>query len=154
MDSPWHPYIESLPLRLPCLLCDYTYEDITAIEYGDIRSAIDSYVWLVSDAWQRLRPEAHGNSSREEFDWAMTMVHSRSFGTAGNRGPQDIHMLMPLADMFNHGGDICGGLFKEPFRKRDGAEWSLLPPEDASSSEWHMQFVASTDISPNEQVIP
>ena len=134
------------------MLCSFSYEDIKAIEYGDVMDELDYYIWIVVDAWQNLRADAHGNSSREDFEWAMSIVHSRSFGSAGKKGPSDIHMLVPVADMFNHGGDVCRGLFKEPFEKLDSVQWAILPPEKSTSGEWEMTFVTSTEITAGEEV--
>lgn len=33
------------------------------------------------------------------------IVHSRTFGTAAKEGGVAVRMLVPLADLFNHGGD-------------------------------------------------
>ena len=36
------------------------------------------------------------------------MVHSRSFATAGaSKAQAGVQMLVPLADMLNHGGDVA-----------------------------------------------
>ena len=36
---------------------------------------------------------------------ALQVVHSRTFGTAGKEGGTAVHMLLPLVDFLNHGGD-------------------------------------------------
>ena len=36
---------------------------------------------------------------------AVQVVHSRTFGTAGKEGGTAVHMLLPLVDFLNHGGD-------------------------------------------------
>ena len=149
----WFPYLQSLPRKILCVLCSFSYEDICAIEYEDIRSDLDRYIWLVSDAWQRLKPEAHSHSDRDDFDWAMSVVHSRTFGTAGKRGPSDVHLLVPLADMFNHGGDRCFRSFIDAFDKRDSVKWDIVPPEKSKTNQWEMQFVTSTSVSAYHEVM-
>ena len=150
----WFPYVQSLPRTIFCVLCAFSYEDICAIEYEDIRLELDRYIWLVSDAWQRLNPEAHSNSDRDAFDWAMSIVHSRTFGTAGKRGPSDVHLLAPLADMFNHGGDRCLRSFSGPFEKWDSVKWDVVPPEKSQTEQWEMQFVTSTPVPAGHEVMP
>lgn len=36
---------------------------------------------------------------------AMQIVQSRTFGNASPNGTVGVHMLIPLVDLFNHGGD-------------------------------------------------
>ena len=35
----------------------------------------------------------------------MQVVHSRTFGNAAPDGSVGVHMLIPLVDLLNHGGD-------------------------------------------------
>lgn len=51
--------------------------------------------------------EVLAGASLEEFLWAVAVVHSRSFGVEQLRGNNKVlnHLLLPLADMLNHGGD-------------------------------------------------
>ena len=39
----------------------------------------------------------------------MQIVFSRTFGSAAEGGGVGVHMLVPLADMLNHGGDVAAG---------------------------------------------
>ena len=52
--------------------------------------------------WQ-LGADVLAGASVEEWLWAVAVVHSRSFGVE-QRGTMR-HLLLPLADMLNHGGD-------------------------------------------------
>lgn len=50
------------------------------------------------------------------------MVHSRTFGTAAEKGGVGVRMLMPLVDMINHGGDQVERLLGDPFEPTDSVE--------------------------------
>lgn len=56
------------------------------IEYSDMADKIAFDNWLLVDSWQQLSPDATGGSTRDEYDWAMSIVHSRSFGAIGEGG--------------------------------------------------------------------
>lgn len=53
--------------------------------------------------------QALGGASAEEFQWAMSLVHSRTFASAAATGGVGVRMLVPLIDMLNHGGDETDG---------------------------------------------
>ena len=45
----------------------------------------------------------------------VQLVHSRTFGNASASGGVGVHMLVPLVDMLNHGGDETNsGLLADP----------------------------------------
>jgi SET domain len=128
-NSPWFPYLNSLPTSVPAPLVNFSWEDVQSIAYEPARRQFDKTAWMVSSAWASLPPgaataavavdEATQKStppstttkseltspSREEFDWAISIVHSRTFGTAGKGGGVGVRMLVPLVDMLNHSGD-------------------------------------------------
>lgn len=58
--------------------------------------------------------EALGGASEAEFQWAMSLVHSRTFASAAEQGGVGVRMLVPLVDMMNHGGDETEGLLTQP----------------------------------------
>jgi len=114
--SPWSPYLNSLPPLVPAPLVNFSWEDVQSIAYEPARRQFDKTTWMVSSAWSSLPPSAASvpsNASttstplpsREEFDWAISIVHSRTFGTAGKGGGVGVRMLVPLVDMLNHSGD-------------------------------------------------
>ena len=51
------------------------------------------------------------------------MVHSRSFMTAGQDGGQGVRMLSPLADLFDHSGQVAHWLLSGPSSSTDSVEW-------------------------------
>ena len=51
----------------------------------------------------RLSQKGHKPSSARPF--AVQVVHLRTFGTAAKEGGTAFHMLLPLVDFLNHGGD-------------------------------------------------
>lgn len=85
---PWYPYLKVLPDCVPGVLQTFEWEDIKEIEYVDMADKVAYDNWLVVDAWQQLTPAATGGASRDEFEWAMSIVHSRSFAAMKQGGMQ------------------------------------------------------------------
>jgi len=55
------------------------------------------------------------------------MVHSRSFATAGATEAQlGVQMLVPLADMFNHGGDVANFDIPGESTPTDNVRWGFF----------------------------
>jgi hypothetical protein len=120
-NSPWSPYLNSLPPLVPAPLINFSWEDVQSIAYEPARRQFDKTAWMVSSAWASLPPGAISEKSnaspaapppplrtvpsREDFDWAISIVHSRTFGTAGKAGGVGVRMLVPLVDLLNHSGD-------------------------------------------------
>ncbi len=55
-------------------------------------------------------PAAHGSgaaggATAAEWQWALSVVHSRTFANAAPGGGVGVRMLVPLADFLNHAGD-------------------------------------------------
>lgn len=62
---------------------------------------LEHALWLASSAGA-----ADGGAfSRAQWDWALSVVHSRTFGAPGPAGGVGVRMLVPLVDMLNHAGD-------------------------------------------------
>lgn len=55
------------------------------------------------------------------------VVHSRTFGSAAQGGGVGVRMLLPLVDMFNHGGDEKGGT-RLPSVATDSVRRAAAPP--------------------------
>lgn len=87
----------------------FSWEDMQAIGYPPALSSLYEYQHLVGNAYSRLSAEALGGADRQQFEWAMALVHSRAFGCAAEAGGVGVRMLVPLVDMLNHGGDECTG---------------------------------------------
>ena len=71
---------------VPSVLQRFEWEDIKEIEYQDLLGKLDYETWLLSHAWRRLDSAGHGGATREEFEWAMSLVYSRTFGMAAKEG--------------------------------------------------------------------
>ncbi|KAJ9526145.1 hypothetical protein QJQ45_009581 [Haematococcus lacustris] len=76
-----------------------------------------------------------GGASPEEFQWAMALVHSRTFANAAPGGGVGVRMLVPLVDMMNHAGDVSASGFMDDVRTvratdnvRQGAASQLATP--------------------------
>lgn len=130
-DCPWFPYISVLPCRVPTPLSTFSWEDISSIGYQPMKTKIDGALWLSSTAWSTLPPSAltapchaaaasldddddDDQNKRNDFEWALSVVHSRTFGTAGQRGGIGVRMLVPLIDMLNHAGDTLPNSTQDP----------------------------------------
>ena len=46
------------------------------VEVPDAVQQLHNASWLLSDAYPRLSPEATGNASREDFEWAVSVSYS------------------------------------------------------------------------------
>ena len=53
------------------------------------------------------------------------MVHSRTFGTAAKEGGTAVHMLLPLVDFLNHGGDETECFPGDPFAPTANVRWAF-----------------------------
>lgn len=62
-----------LPQHVPSPLVSFTWEDMQAIEVPDMIQQLHHASWLLSDAFPRLSPEATGNASREDLEWAVSV---------------------------------------------------------------------------------
>jgi len=152
-SSDWFPYIQSLPLQVPCPLLEFTNRDLRLLDYIEIIDQFNSYKTMVTESWKKLDSKALGDADWDGYLWSMSIVHSRSFGTDGKRGPLGIHMLVPLVDMFNHGGDFCQGIYTSSKLKLDSAEWTLINPETSKTGQWEMDVKSNSRIEPNSQIL-
>ena len=62
-----------LPEHVPAPLQTFTWEDVPDIQLPDMIQQMHQASWLLSDAYPRLSPEATGNASREELEWAVSV---------------------------------------------------------------------------------
>eukprot|EP00887_Chlorella_sp_A99_P005016 scaffold4.g5016.t1 len=188
---PWAPYLCSLPAAVPSPLAGWTWEDIQAVEYPHTLRDLDHASWLASSALHALGGGrggggsggsgegggaqkgggAHGDSgargsdapTREEVDWALSIVHSRSFGAPGKQGAVAVRMLVPLVDMLNHAGDVTvsdPGAPEPEARAFDNVRWDLDSPSAPAQAggggggegEWAMVVSATRDIGAGEEL--
>jgi len=154
--SPWRRYLDSLPAAVPSPLEALAWEDLRAVDYPPMQAALDRLAWLAGDAWQRLSPEATGGASREAFGWALSVVHSRTFGTpAADGAGVGVRMLVPLVDMLNHAGDQTRLRPRDPAAAQDHVEWRACAPGSPgnASGEWEMHVVALRPCEAGEEVL-
>ncbi|KAL4428352.1 hypothetical protein ABPG75_002441 [Micractinium tetrahymenae] len=151
--SPWQPYLQVLPAAVPSPLTAFSWEDIQAIEYPPMRKELDHASWLAASAAQL---PGGRRFSAEQWEWALSVVHSRTFGAPGRRGGVGVRMLVPLIDMLNHAGDYVTsppGASTEPaVQAFDSVRWELRPPA-GPEGEWHMEVAATRGIAAGEELL-
>ncbi|GMH33156.1 hypothetical protein BSKO_00990 [Bryopsis sp. KO-2023] len=152
-QCPWYPYLQSLPDLVPGILSTFQWEDMQAIEYQELKDKVNFDIWLVMDSWQRLSADAHGGASRDEYDWAMSIVHSRCFGVVGKKGGVGAHMLLPYVDMMNHGGDCTDGLLSGNAEAMDNVRWDVEASPDSPSTATDLCVYACRDIQKGEEIL-
>ena len=69
---------------------------------------LEHTTWLAASAAQQPGGAHH---AAPRWDWALSVVHSRTFGAPGRGGGVGVRMLVPLVDMLNHvrGAGAPGG---------------------------------------------
>lgn len=152
---PWAPYLSVLPDSVPSPLISFTWEDTWQIAYAPMRRKLDDAVWMAGAAWAALPSGAAGksNPTRSDFDWALSIVHSRTFGVAACGGGVGIRMLVPLIDMLNHAGDIVRTPFGAPAPQceaTDNVRWDIATK---IGGDQIMVLSATRDIAPGEELL-
>lgn len=155
-SCPWHPYLQVLPKVVPSPLTTFSWQDVQAIEYEPMRRQLDHASWLASSASQQ---GGSSSFSREQWDWALSVVHSRTFGAPGasSAGGVGVRMLVPLVDMLNHAGDYTtgppGAATSPPAMQAfDNVRWDLKAPR-SSEGEWEMAVSATRDIAAGQELL-
>ncbi|GAB5372892.1 hypothetical protein AAMO2058_001703100 [Amorphochlora amoebiformis] len=99
--SNWAPYIRILPksVDLPMF---WEQNDLDELELDAMKDMVTDYKYQLDQAWYEVE-QRYPDFTRELFDWAWSIVLSRSFSFETNSGER--HALIPIADMFNHGSD-------------------------------------------------
>jgi hypothetical protein len=158
-DCPFFPYLRVLPITVPRASEALPWDATSEIEYQPALDALFNASWIESDGWQYLKqidPEIGvcGGADREEWAWALSVVHSRTFGAAGTGGGINVRLMVPFIDMLNHGGDVftsphgqSSSLSSEP---SDSVRWDVVKK---LSGDWIMVLSATRDISPGEEVL-
>jgi len=151
--SPWRRYIAVLPAGVPSPLNSFSWDEMQEVQYQPARNAIYEADWLAADAYDRCGAEAIGSASAEEFRWAMSVVHSRTFGSASKKGGVGVRMLVPLIDMINHAGDWGGAINRgKEYVAQDIAAWELLPPDQSSCGAWEMVVKAIRPVEEGDEI--
>ncbi|GLC67730.1 hypothetical protein PLESTF_000599500 [Pleodorina starrii] len=159
--SPWAPYIKVLPRHVPAPLESFSWEDISGLRYPAAQEALHSAGWLAADSFAAASEEARGGPQvgEEEFRWALSVAHSRTFANAAPGGGVGVRMLVPLVDMLNHGGDEAAeggvglGLGSGRPVATDCVRWDLLSPARSRTGGWSMAVSATRDIAPGQELL-
>lgn len=129
-ESPWKQYINELPShRTLWTAADLSEDAIHDLQYPPMMDAVECYQYRVGTEYARMRAamplHAQALLTRQEFEWAMKVVHSRAFsippggfaasstrtglrnssscdGARPTEWPRKF-ALVPLLDMMNHG---------------------------------------------------
>ena len=117
------PWLAVLPESVPSAYF-FEWEETREIQYAPLLADLDRYGLLVQDSLRSAGgagSSAVGGASKEEWEWAMALVHSRSFAVltsapevgGGGEGVVEsvdgrvlMRLMVPLVDMFNHSGDL------------------------------------------------
>lgn len=163
LQCPWSEYISSLPQSpVPGPLTTWSWECVDNLRaYKPMARQLDHALWMASSAWSSINMEraenidsiANAKVSEDEFKWALSVVHSRTFGTAGRRGGVGARMLVPFFDMLNHGGDFSVspiGDSNPEFVPMDNVRWDIVPK---LGREPLMVLTATRDIQKGEELL-
>ena len=98
----------------------FSWEDVKEIQYNEGRLNVDEWGYLSAQSFLRATEDDEALRStfgdgadgptpfvpRALWDWAVSCVHSRTFGAEllGEGEPMD-HYMVPLLDLLNHRGD-------------------------------------------------
>ncbi|KAG2446144.1 hypothetical protein HXX76_000741 [Chlamydomonas incerta] len=167
-SSPWSAYVRVLPTQVPAPLETFGWEDITGLRYPAAEEALHAADWLRADAAEAAGEQATGGLGPEDFNWALSVVHSRTFANAAPGGGVGVRMLVPLIDMMNHAGDeaqlgpggeapagqeaLALGLGGAVVAK-DNVRWDLLPPGRSGTGGWAMAVSATRPLATGQELM-
>eukprot|EP00208_Stichococcus_sp_RCC1054_P006413 CAMPEP_0206146798 /NCGR_PEP_ID=MMETSP1473-20131121/31486_1 /ASSEMBLY_ACC=CAM_ASM_001109 /TAXON_ID=1461547 /ORGANISM="Stichococcus sp, Strain RCC1054" /LENGTH=546 /DNA_ID=CAMNT_0053543495 /DNA_START=176 /DNA_END=1817 /DNA_ORIENTATION=+ len=146
--SPWRPYLQVLPERVPSV----DEAEVALTEYSPLLAILRARHQATQYWHDRLSPAASSDATLEQFSWAMSVVHSRTFGTAARDGGIGTRVMLPVVDLLNHGGSEHAGLAGSPPTSADSVRWDLAPPQQ-EGGEWYMNVSAIRDIEAGEEVL-
>ena len=158
-ESPYEPYMRLLPQRVDSspLLCDAQLAALRSA-YPPLADEAAEMRRDVADAYSRLAqeaPAALAGASAAQFADAVSVVYSRAYGMraaqAGGGGRGVFRVLLPLADMINHGSDEGadgdGPLFP-PVRDAANVAWDIEEIEDESAPSGRGHAMSVTALKP------
>mmetsp|Transcript_3417 Transcript_3417/g.9820 ORF Transcript_3417/g.9820 Transcript_3417/m.9820 type:complete len:533 (-) Transcript_3417:2061-3659(-) len=154
-ESVYQCYLNVLPKSVPSPLTGFTWEEMQELQYQAVLTDVYETDWLAADGYSRSSPEAIGGASEEEFRWALSVVHSRTFGSASPQGGVGVRMMVPLVDMINHAGDwggVVNGAASKSVSPLDVVVWELVPPS-SDSGEWEMAVKAIRPIEEGQEIV-
>jgi hypothetical protein len=165
--SEYAPYVATLPTRVATSPVHYDAQAIADVQYPPAMSEIREMQAACRSWHEKLRdaaPEALGDAffDYDAFANAVGVVHSRTYGVAGDGGTSTnavgyFRALLPLADMLNHGGDVV--VAREPdasagddamdlhVRATDNIAWSVLGDDGV------IHFAATRDLVDGEEAL-
>jgi len=153
-SSPWAPYIGSLPRIAPSPVTTFDWAAIKELHYAPIQEALAELAWLITDSTQQMTAKGFliSDHEREVFEWALGLVHSRTFANSSKEGGLGVRMLVPFMDLINHAGDVEQGLPPNTsIRGTDNCEWKLRPPAKGETG-WWMELWARQPIAQGEEL--
>ena len=157
-ESPYAPYMRLLPTRVDSspLLCDAQLAALCAA-YPPLADEAAEMRRDVADAYTRLAqeaPAALAGASAAQFADAVSVVYSRAYGMraaqAGGGGRGVFRVLLPLADMINHGSDegAADGPLFPPVRDAANVAWDIEQIEDESAPSGRGHAMSVTALKP------
>ncbi|MEW5308892.1 MAG: hypothetical protein WDW38_000813 [Sanguina aurantia] len=154
-SSAWSHYLAVLPAQIPTPVTTYSWDQIKAITYPPAANALHSAGALVADAFSHSSEESlGGDCDQERLAWAMSVVHSRTFGSAARKGGVGVRMLVPLVDMLNHGGDEAQQHLSGAVVATDNVRWDLRGPGvSGEGGGWRMEVSATRDVREGAELL-
>jgi len=154
---PWAPYLAVLPEMVPSPLTTFSWEATQAIQYPAMDVDLNELIWITSNAKQQMckSGKLKTEEDMELLEWAMSVVHSRTFATAAKGGGIGVRMLVPVIDMLNHSGDEARGPpGQQKIIATENVEWKLRAPDPGDdTNNWHMNLVALRNIQEGEELV-
>ncbi|CAG9466094.1 unnamed protein product [Pedinophyceae sp. YPF-701] len=139
-SSPFKPYIDSLPSVVPGPVTTWSWDDVQSIQYPPVLNEIYETNFLIMDAFRNVGSSPDPVLSSIEFDdfmWAMSCVHSRTFGLPAKTGPGiGVRVMVPVVDMLNHAAAELDVMPSANWRAKDNLRWEVRSPERSDSDEW------------------
>ena len=108
VTSEYAPYLELIPESVPGSPLLYADDQVLGLQYPpavnearEMRTAVEMWHGILT----KECPSALAGATYDDFKSAVSVVHSRTYGIAGESGEGYFRALLPLADLLNHAGD-------------------------------------------------
>ena len=108
VTSEYAPYLELIPESVPGSPLLYADDQVLGLQYPpavnearEMRTAVEMWHGIL----KKECPSALAGATYDDFKSAVSVVHSRTYGIAGESGEGYFRALLPLADLLNHAGD-------------------------------------------------
>ena len=163
-DSDYAPYLALVPTSVPGSPLLYEEEDVVALQYPpavaearEMRDAVRKWHQILSTQC----PSALADADYDAFAAAVSVVHSRTYGVAGEKNQGYFRALLPLADLLNHAGDEYSpeASFLEKGADTVSDKAQMWPPAgDADTVAWSalddsgtIAFAATKALAPGDE---